>query len=54
MNFDETKMGTERVPELDLQKLLGFERVDAEGIEAINAEEAVAIAFNKRGEGPPV
>lgn len=42
------------VRELDLQKLMGFDRVDAEGIEALNAEEAVAITFNRRGEGKPV
>ena len=37
-----------------MQKLLGFDRVDAEQMDAVKPEDAAAVAFNKRGEGPPV
>ena len=53
MDSDKVKAGAQSVPELDFQKLMGFDRVRAERTEAIKAEEAVAIAFNKRGEGVP-
>ncbi len=52
MDSDKTKLVAPSVPELDVQNLLGFERVDARQMEAIEPEAAVAIAFNKRGEGP--
>jgi hypothetical protein len=52
MNCDKTEIETPGVPELDLQMLMGFERVRAEQTDAGEAEDAVATAFNKRGEGP--
>lgn len=51
MDSDANTLGMQGVPELDLQKLMGFDRVDVERTDARRPEEAVAIAFNKRGEG---
>lgn len=53
MDSHEDKLQTPGVPDLDLQKLLGFDRVDSERMEAIKPEDAAAIAFNKRGEVVP-
>ncbi len=53
MDSSKDKLKTPTVPEVDLQKLLGFDRVDAEQMEVIKPEDAAAIAFNKRGEAVP-
>jgi hypothetical protein len=53
MDSDKANLGTPGVPELDLQELMGFERVCGEQTDSCSTEESVAIAFNKRGEGPP-
>jgi hypothetical protein len=46
---------TSKTSDLEDAKLLGFEFLESEGVEAAHAEQAVGAAFNKRGgEGPPV
>jgi len=48
---------TSRTGDLDEAELLGFEHIEIKQDPSLSAEEAVAVAFNKRGaagEGPPV
>lgn len=54
MDSHEDKLKAPSVLDVDLQKLLGFERVDAKQMDAVKPEDAAAVAFNKRGEGVPV
>ena len=54
MDSHDDKLKAPSVPNVDLQKLLGFDRVDAGQMDAIKPEDAAAVAFNKRGETLPV
>jgi hypothetical protein len=41
-------------PQIDFSRLFGFDRVVTGGEQPAPIEEAVGVAYNKRGEGPPV
>ena len=48
------KAATPKTAELDDTELLGFDKIEVKPDSSPSAEDAVALALNKRGEGPPV